>query len=145
MNTTRMLLASIGMLIALTASSIAEVQPPTFRETADRIIASGAYDFGKGPLPWTIAIKKSSIKSVTISTDTFALARGPEGNDHKRYESAEEIQQLPAIIIITTDEFASGGESKTYQITGLTHASAPAMLEKILGAASNPGAIGGTK
>lgn len=145
MNITHPLLASFGMLIVLSMRSVAEIQPPTFRETADRIIISGTRDFGKGPLPWTIAIKKSSVKSVTISTDDFILSRDTEAYKTKRYESPEEIQKLPAIITIVSDELKDGGANMTYDINGLNHASAPAMLEKILGATSNPGSVGGTK
>lgn len=133
MKSTRTLLASIGMLIALSASSVAEVQPPTLRETSDWIIVSGYRDYGKGALPWTVAIKKSSVKSAVITTDDHLLSKE---DSSKRFQSPEEIQQLPAVIRITTDELGPGGENSRYEITGLTHATAPAMLEKILGAAS---------
>lgn len=135
MRITPALLASIGTLIVLPGSSLAEVQPPTFRETADWIILSGSRDSDKVTLPWSFAIKKSSVKSVTISVDRIST-QDLEVYKTKRFDSPE-IQQLPAIITITTDGLMADGANMGYQITGLTHGTAPAMLEKILGATSN--------
>ncbi len=129
MKSIRALFACFGMLITLVASSVAEAQQPTFRETADWIIISGFRDFGKGALPWTFAIRKDSVKSVTVWTDHGMI---PSTDESKRYEAQEEIQKLPAVIHVTTDELGTSGENKQYEICGLTHETAPAMLEKIL-------------
>ena len=62
----------------------------------------------------------------------------PPHGQGKNYHDAtpEELQALPARIMITTSELRGGGDSKTYWVRGLTFATAPTLLEEILTAAA---------
>lgn len=135
MKTSTFLVIALSMFGALGSLSAAEEKPPTFRQTAEWIIVSGnAADGGqRGPLPWTYAIRKSAVVSMCIETDIYAADQLNGGKDKKFHEAtAEEIQAAPALIVITTTEVQGGGNFKYYCVRGLTHATAPAMLEKML-------------
>ena len=126
-KTTRLLIATLGLAIALPATLSAEVKPPTFRTTSEWLIISGYRDNGDGALPWTFAFKKSSIKSMSIWTDRSNLSSSP-----LTATPPAQIDALPASIYIITDELDSSGANSRFEITGLTNATAPAMLEKLL-------------
>ncbi|HEY1123668.1 MAG TPA: hypothetical protein VGE67_18775 [Haloferula sp.] len=132
MMTTRLLLATFSLAIALPTTLNAEVKAPTLRTTSEWLVISGYRDNGNGALPWTFALKKSSIKSISIWTD---LSKHPSEN--LKDITPEQIENLPASIYIVTDELDSSGANSRFEITGLTNASAPAMLEKLLDAASD--------
>lgn len=132
-QTTRLLIATLGLAITLPATLHAEVKPPTLRTTSEWIIISGFYDSGDSILPWTHALKKSSIKSITIWTD-----RSKHSSEQLKDLTPEKIDQLPATIYITTDERDTSGSNKRYEVAGLTNATAPAMLEKLLDAVGDP-------
>jgi hypothetical protein len=91
---------------------------------------------------------KDTILSACIETDPHALYP-PErpGGRHFYDTSPEEIQKLPAVIRITTTELTSStsAQNKTHTITGLTHLTAPLMLEKIVAAIDSPQDPKGTK
>ncbi len=139
------LLACLGLLLASASRGFAADQEPILRETKDWIIISGisasAGDPQNGPLPWSFAIKKSTILSVTLGTSHRVLS----DKDHRpiNYQDAapEEIGKLPADVRIITSELTGSG-NKSFHIDGLTHASAPAMLEKIIAAAGSSGETG---
>lgn len=145
MKTAIWLGAWVGILGGFSPLRAVEEQVPTLRETGEWIIISGNAEDGsnRGPLPWMHAIRKSAVVSVTIETDFFGIDQSGSGEGKKFHAaSAEEIGALPAHIRITTTELASGGDYRQYWIRGLTHASAPAMLEEILRATVPPGAAG---
>ena len=132
-KTSRILIATLGLAIALPATLSAEVTPPTLRTTGEWLVISGYRDNGDGALPWTFAFKKSAIKSMSIWTDRSNLPPGP-----LNATTPAQIDALPASIYIVTDERDSSGANSRFEVTGLTNASAPAMLEKLLDAASDP-------
>lgn len=125
----------------------AAAEPPAIRETKDWIIISGIGFEGKGPLPWTHAIRKDTILSAGIRPDPSSLYPPDGGEKVYHNASAEEIAKLPVVIDVATTELAarSASENKTYIITGLTNATAPAALEKILNAAKVPAEAGAGK
>ena len=132
-KTTRLLLATLSLALALPATLSAEITPPTFRTTNEWLIISGYRNYSDGNLPWTFAIKKSSIKSMSIWTDRSNLPSGPINAT-----TPAQIDALPSTISITTDELDSSGANSRFEVTGLTNATAPALLEKLLEA------VGGT-
>ncbi|MEI7913053.1 MAG: hypothetical protein WCK77_25825 [Verrucomicrobiota bacterium] len=140
MKSKSLLIATIIMLTAFSSRSIAKENAPVLRENGAWVMISGTANPGrgypKGTLPWTYAIRKSAVMSVCIQTDYEALHQAFGNELNYTNATPEEIQALPAVISITTTELAVQGASasvyKTYEIKGLTHASAPAMLEKIL-------------
>ncbi len=135
------LIALAGLLLASTPPALAGEEEPTLRDTKDWIIISGVgADFGdpqNGPLPWSVAIKKSTILSVTIDTHHSAQADKDGRPISYRGASRDELYSLPANIRVATSELAGSG-NKVFHIGGLTHASAPLMLEKIIAATESP-------
>lgn len=118
--------------LLLTSTIFAEPVPPTFRETPEWLIFSGFESQPEATIPWTHAIRKKSITSVSITVDTWAKI--PKNSDDKPLLNLtpEALQKFPSSIVITTDERSDGGANKRYYIHGLTHGSAPALLDKIL-------------
>ena len=123
------------MLGPTTLLDAVEANESAFRQNVDWIILSGNAEghSRRGPLPWIYAIRKSLVVSACIETD-FSQVDQPGSPDEKKFNDAseDEIQKVPAMILITTSELAGDGAFKEYVIRGLTHATAPAMLEKIL-------------
>jgi len=114
-------------VIALPATLSAEIKPPTLRTTSQWLIISGYRTYSDSTLPWTFALRKNSIKSMSIWTDRSTLPPGPVNAT-----TPAQINELPATISIITDELDSSGANSRYEVTGLTNATAPAMLEKLL-------------
>lgn len=136
----------MACLTAFVVSAAAD-EPPAIRETKDWIIISGIGFEGKGPLPWTHAIRKDTILSAGIQPDPSSLYP-PSGGERVYHDaSAEEIAKLPVVLNVTTTELdsANASQNKTHMIRGLTNATAPAALEKILNAAKVPAEAGAGK
>lgn len=132
-KTTRLIIITLGLAIVLPASLSAEIKPPTLRVTSEWLVISSYHDHGDSVLPLTVALRKNSIKSINIWTDRSKLS-----SEDLKDITPEKIENLPATIYIVTDERDTSGANKTYQVAGLTNATAPAMLEKLLNAAGDP-------
>lgn len=129
-------IAIIACLAASIAPIFAEDPLPTIRENKEWIIISGIGFEDKGPLPWTHAIRKDTILSVIIQPEPNILyPDGVAGGKKFHGTPKDEITKLAARIEITTSELApsEGSTNKRYIIQGLTNATAPGILEKILG------------
>ena len=92
-------------------------------------------DSHRGVVPRSFAIRKQSIGSVQIDTASIIAGDREAQGGSVRYDQAtlEELQKVPAEITITTNERAADGGGMRWEIRGLTHGTAPAMREKILG------------
>ena len=139
-------IAYIGLFLASGALGFAGNEDVAMHESREWVIISGTGFEDKGPLPWTYAIKKSTILSACIQTDPRILYP-QEGPRQFHDTTPEEVEKLPAIIRITTTELTSSTspQNKTHTISGLTHATAPLMLEKILAAIDSRDAVNGGK
>ena len=137
------LIACLGILLASASQGDAADQEPSLRETKDWIVISGISDGENGPLPWSFAIKKSTILSVTIDTHHRVLFDNGKPVKY-RGASLEEIDNLPANIRVSTSELTGSG-NRIFHITGLTHATAPLLLEKMLAAIDSRDAVNGGK
>ena len=125
-----------SLLLTLLPIHAVEEKEPVIQQRNGWILISGNAEDGakRGPLPWTYAIKASAITSIRIETDTLR-ADNPDGTT-KRFQDAtdEDVRSVPAVIEITTTELTSGGDYRRYTVRGLNHATAPPLLERILGA-----------
>ena len=139
-KTTRILIATLGLAIALPANLNAEDKTPTLRANGEWLVISGYRTYSDATLPFLFAIKKKSIKAMSIWTERSNLPNKP-----LEVTTPAQIDALPATISITTDELDSSGANSRYEVTGLTHATAPAMLQKLLDAVSDPTASTPTK
>ena len=130
------IIATVVLLAASILPTLAE--EPTIREAKDWIIISGTGFEEKGPLPWTRAIRKDTILSLSIRPDPYTLF--PIDNQGNRQEKKfhdtpkDQIPKLGAVIDITIARTRDSDDSSNviYTIEGLSNATAPAFLEKIL-------------
>jgi hypothetical protein len=133
-------LAAVFFLATSILPTFAE--EPTIREAKEWIIISGTGFEQSGPLPWTHAIRKDLILSVTIQPSASLIY--PEGKGPMKFHDTpkDDISKLAAAIEITTSESppdSRGSFNKRYTIEGFTNATAPAFLDKILELIQKPG------
>jgi hypothetical protein len=117
----------LAVLLGFTLPASAADQEPVFREDKDWIVVSGLNSEDR-PVPFSYAIRKSTIVALSIETPNLTEAQ-------LKPESLAKPRNLPARIDIAT---AHEGNRAIYSVYGLTHGSAPAMLEKILAAINQP-------
>lgn len=135
-STMKSLIAAAIFLAASVLPIFAE--EPTIREAKDWIIISGTGFEEKGPLPWTRALRKDTILSLSIRPDPYTLfPSDDQGNrQEKKFHDTpkDQIPKLGAVIDITIARTRGSDDSSNviYTIEGLTNATAPAFLEKIL-------------
>jgi len=138
-STMKSIIATAILLAASILPSFAE--EPTIREAKDWIIISGTGYEQSGPLPWTHAIRKDLILSVTIEPSVSVIYPEDKGPMKFHDTPKAEIAKLAAAIEITTSELPPGSgapSNKRYTIEGFTNATAPAFLDKILEAIQKP-------
>ena len=135
MKTTRLFAVTLALLLPSSLSEAAEPSAPVLKESGEWIVISMVSDSHRGVVPRSFAIRKQSIVSVQIDTASIIAGDREAQGGSVRYDQAtlEELQKVPAEITITTNERAADGGGMRWEIRGLTHETAPAMLEKILG------------
>lgn len=136
------IIATVILLAASILPTFAE--EPTIREAKDWIIISGTGFEEKGPLPWTRAIRKDTILSLSIRPDPYTLYPiDDQGNrQEKKFHDTPKAQipKLGAVIDITIARTKGSDDSGNviYTIEGFTNTTAPVFLEKILEAIQKP-------
>lgn len=115
-------------------SKAAEPTPPVMKESNGWLIFSGTHENHRGVMPWTFSIRKSAIVSLEIETQSELPGDREAIGGNVRFDklTLEEIQKIPARISIVTSDRRSDGGATYWELPGLTHGTAPAMMEKIL-------------
>ncbi|MBB5351683.1 hypothetical protein HNR46_001922 [Haloferula luteola] len=127
----------LGSLVGLVSPLGAEPVAPTVRsqlEIPGWIQFTGSrFAFSAGWVPFSYGIRRDLVTSAVIEIDWDAFHPSGEPDPAPLTEiSSERTQNTPALLRITTSEFDSDGRHRCYEIPGLTFATAPEFLQKVL-------------